>query len=232
MASLILNLDTTPPVAASLALLGPDGDVITLTADQVVEAQLTCDESPAVLLGEYKIWGDVDPNALGSIQVTEETSTWATYSSPPLVAVRLSNGTGVKHVYGRLRDDLHNQTPVLAAQVLFDSSYPSVRVQTPPDRTRLSAQAGFRTSTFAWIANVTFTEYMVRAVPSASSSSLSGSAIGTTAGSSGVAGTGTFPANTPISTSVDAADLVTASPGDGPKTVKVFVRDSTGQWSL
>jgi hypothetical protein len=232
MASLILSLDTTPPVAASLALLGPDGEIVTLTADQVVEAQLVCEQSPAQLLGEYKLWGDVDLNALGSVQDTEGGSSWATYSDPPLVAVRLSNGTGVKHLYGRLRDDLHNQTPVLAAQVLFDASYPAVRVQTLPDRTRLSQQVGFRSSTFAWVSNVAFVEYAVRVVASPASGALSGSPLSTAAGSIGVAGAGTFPADTPITTTVDAADLVSASPGDGPKTIKVFVRDSAGRWSL
>ena len=232
MASVSLTLDTTPPVAASLAVVGPDGlSVLTLSSDAVVLARLTCAQTPEELTGEFKLWGDVDPAANGNIQTLEQDSTWTTYSEA-VIAVRLSGTAGAKALRARLRDDLHNPTAELAAQVLYDPTYPSVAVVDVPDRTRLSQQAGFDTCTLSWAPNVAVVEYQVRAVSSAGSSVHSGSPIGTAHGSTGVAGTGTYPGGTPRTTTVNAADLVAASPGDGPKVVKVFVRTADERWSL
>lgn len=231
MASLLLTLDTTPPTAPSLSVVGGDGQVITTCADQVVLARLVCSATPADLLGEYKLWGDVDLTAYGAIQATEGASSWVTYSDP-LVPIKLSAGAATKHLYGRLRDDLRNPTGVLAAQVIYDPTFPVVSVVTGPDRTRLSKQAGYRTCAFSWQCSVPFAQYMVRAVPATSSGSTAGSPIGTSYGSTGVAGAGTYAASTPMATSVDAADLEAAWAGDGTKVLKVFARDSSGRWSL
>lgn len=231
MTAIPLVLDTTPPALPSLAVVGLDGGVLTLSSDQVVQVRLTCAATPVELAGEYKLWGSVDPAAFGAIQATEGASSWVTYSDP-LVSIRLSAGAGTKSLYARLRDDLRNSTPVLATQVYYDPTYPEVRVVGLPDRTHLSRQAGYRLCSFSWAPSVDVVQYQVRAVPSLSSPHLAGSPVGTTNGSSGVAGFGTFLSGVPVSTSVDAADVIVASPGDGPKVAKVFVRDSAGRWSL
>lgn len=231
MPGITLALDTTPPLLPSLALVGLDGGVITLTSDQVVMAKLTCSATPAELLGEYKIWGDVDPTAYGAVQGSELASSWVTYSDP-LIPLRLSAGAAVKSLYGRLRDDLRNQTPVLSVQVVYDPDYPSVQVVMPPDRTSLSQAAGYRTCTFDWTPSVDVVQYQVRVVPSLGSSAAGGSPVGVLHGSTNVAATGAFLAGAPVHTSIDAADLEAASPGDGQKFVKVYVRDSAGRWSL
>lgn len=231
MVSLLLTLDTTPPLAPSLAVVGGDGQVLTLTSDPVVLARLSCSVPPSVLLGEYKVWGDVDPAAYGAVQATEAASAWVTYSDP-LVPVRLAAGGGTKALYGRLRDDLRNPTAVLAAQVLLDTSYPSVSVLSGPDRARLSMQAGYRACAFTWAPNSDAVRYVVRAVPGVGSSYQAGSPVGTTNGSTNVAGTLALPAGVPVLTLLDAADLGAASPGDGFKVIKVFVQDGAGRWSL
>lgn len=231
MTAVPLVLDTTPPALPSLQVVGLDGGTLTLSSDQVVMVRLTCSVSPATLAGEYEIWGDVDPTAFGSIQTTEGASSWSTYSDP-LISIKVSAGTGAKSVYARLRDDLRNPTAVLATQVYYDPSYPEVRIVALPDRTHLSAQAGYRTCSFTWAPSVDVVQYQARAVPSLSSSHLGGSPVGTAHGSSGVMGFGTFLAGVPVSTSVDSGDLATATPGDGVKVLKVFVKDLAGRWSL
>jgi hypothetical protein len=226
-----LVLDTSPPALPSLVVASLDGGVLTLSAGQVVMVRLACSVTPVDLAGEYKIWGDVDPTAYGAIQATELASSWVTYSDP-LIPIKLSTGAGVKSLHGRLRDDLRNPTAVLTSQVYYDPTYPEVQVVSLPDRTHLSVQDGFRVCSFTWAPSVDVVEYQLRAVPSLASSHLAGSPVGTASGSSGVAGTGSYLAGVPMSTSIDAADLANASPGDGPKVAKVFVRDSAGRWSL
>jgi hypothetical protein len=86
-------------------------------------------------------------------------------------------------------------------------------------------------ATFSWEANVAFSEYVVKVMPSTASPYFSGSPIRADFGSTNVAGSGSFPATTPITTVLKGADLNFASPGDGPKLIRVFVRDVAGRWS-
>ena len=57
--------------------------------------------------------------------------------------------------------------------------------------------------------------------------------IPATAGSSNTSGSaGTYPAATNIQVTITGTDLETASPGDGAKIVKVFVKNEAGTWSV
>lgn len=215
-------LDTAPP-ASPVLLVNGGAD---RTGDRVVMVALA---TPSLDVAEMKIWGDIDPTANPLFQATEGASDWTLWS--PEVAIRLSAGTGRKYLYARLKDDVCNETPAFTDWIDYDADAPVVAITNPPDRTRISATAPCDTTTFSWECGHDFTDYMVRVVPSIGSPREAGVLVGTTHGSTGTAGTGSFPASTPRTTTVRGADLLAASPGDGSKVVKVFCKDTAGVWS-
>ena len=82
-------------------------------------------------------------------------------------------------------------------------------------------------------ADVAFAGYKVCVVPANSSTQDAGTVIPTTAGSSNTSGSaGNYPAATNIQVTITGTDLETASPGDGAKIVKVFVKNEAGTWSV
>ena len=96
-----------------------------------------------------------------------------------------------------------------------------------------SKTAGFNQSIFNFTADVAFAEYKVCVVPANSSTQDAGTVIPTTAGSSNTSGSaGNYPAATNIQVTITGTDLETASPGDGAKIVKVFVKNEAGTWSV
>ena len=214
-------LDTTPPASPALLL---DAGAAT-TGSQTVAVSLTTSDLDAV---EMKVWGDVDPSADVAVQTSELASAWITYAQSK--TVHLAAGDGRKYLYARLRDDVGNPTVVFSDFIDLNTATPVVALTTPLDRGRVSLISPYHQATFGWESSLPFTDYQARLVPSVSSPHLAGIAVPTSGGSLHVSGSGTFPATTTILTTVRAADLLAASPGDGPKRIKVFVR-AAGVWS-
>lgn len=219
-----LTLDTAPP---SSPLLLIDGG-IDRTGSQLVSVAVT---SPDADTQEMLLWGDVDEAHDPDVQRLETDSTWVSYS-PTERLVRLSPGQARKRLYARLRDDVGNETAAFADWVDYDISVPTVEITLAPSRAKVSKVPPAHVTVFGWEANVVFDRYEVRAVPTAGSPRAAGPQIGTAHGSANVSGVGTFASEVPISTSVTGGDLEAASPGDGQKVVKVFVRSADTQaWS-
>lgn len=222
-----LTLDTVAPAGASLVL--NSGDAVTTTA--VVNALL--DTSDGTKTGyQIKIWGDVDPAANANIQATEGTSQWITPGSwPANQAVTLSAGDGSKTINAKIRDDVWNETAVLADTITLDTSIPTANITVGPDATRVSTVAGKRTVNFSFQSDVAADAWKVKVVPATNSTESQGTQIGVTNGSTGVTG-GVLAAATNQSVSLDARDIQAASAGDGDKIIKIFVREvGTGLWS-
>lgn len=225
--SFTIVLDTVPPAAPFLLING--GAVV--TGDSLVEVRLTTVDyqSGAADVDDMKIWGDVDPLHDANIKASEGASSWQPYQE--YVDCKLSNGTATKTVYARLRDDVGNETIAFSDQIVFDTVRPIVGIVTGVTNAKISKVAGFDTAVFSWQCNHPFVEYVVRAVASEGSPYNSGIPIPTLAGSTNVTATGSFPADTPITTTINGADLEAASPGNTLKVIKVFARDSSGSWS-
>jgi hypothetical protein len=225
--SFVLILDTAPPSNPSISLNGGAD----YTGDQIVQARLGTGDYDAgqrdVL--EMKLWGDVDPTADPSVDDSEGLSSWQPYQE--YINVKLAPGDGIKFVYAKLRDDVGNETVAFVDSLTLDTVRPVVTITSGVDHARVSKVAGHDTATFSWESNQPFVEYVVRAVPTSGSPFNAGVPILTTHGSTGVAGTGAFAALTPITSAIHGADLEVANPGDTPKVVKVFVRNSAGNWS-
>lgn len=220
-------LDTAAP--ANPAILLNEGAPV--TGAQVVQVTLSTDdyEGGQEDVAQMKIWGDVDPTADPLVQPTEGASSWQTFLTS--YAVKLAAGDGRKYVRARLRDDVRNETLEFSDFIDLASGVPVVDITTGVDRSRISKISPFHQATFIWESSLPFTEYRVRVVPNAGSPYQAGAPIGSAGGSLNVGGTGSFAADTPITTTIRGADLEVASPGDTTKIVKVFVKGEDGLWS-
>lgn len=180
---------------------------------------------------QMKIWGDVDPNVNTDIQETELTSAWITYSATQ--AIKLSPEDGSKTIYCKLRDNVLNEGSEFSATVTLDQTIPTVTIVSGPTPNKISKIPSKNTSEFTFQCSEIFSEYKVTVVASESSSQAVATTIGSAHGSTNMTGdAGNYPSSTPISCTISGADLEEASPGDGTKIVKVFVKDLAGNWSL
>lgn len=218
-------LDTTGPQSPTF-LVASDA---AYTSTQVVTCQIGTSDNPTTGY-QMKIWGNVDLADNPNIQDTEGNSSWITFSTTQ--AVKLLAGDGIKTLSAKIRDDVWNETTVLSDSITLDTTLPVATITTGPDVTRVSKIAGKRTVSFSWTADTIFDEYKVKVVPSSGSLNTAGTAILTTNGSTNMSGVaGGYPASTAINSTLDGRDLDAASPGDGAKIVKVFIKDTAGNWS-
>lgn len=219
-----LTLDTTAPGGVTLSI---DAGAAT-TTDQSVDLAIATSDGDTTSY-QMKVWGSVDPAADAQVQTTEGASAWIAFSTSKTVTV--STGDGLKTLNVKVRDDVFNESSAASDTITLDTTAPTVDITVAADRTRVSKQATRDTSIFSWAADEAFTEYKVKVVPATNSLHTAGTQIPTTAGSTNVSGTGSFPASTNIETQINGTDLETASTGDGAKIIKVFVL-ANGTWSV
>lgn len=218
-----LTLDTTAPANPSITIEGG----AQYTTQQLVQLALSTSD-PDTIGYQMKIWGDVDPSHDNDIQATEANSQWITYQTAK--QVKLSAGDGNKTLYLRIRDDVHNVSGQASDSIILDMTMPEVTIA-GPDVDRISKVIGKNISAFSFQADQGFQEYKVKVVSSTGASHDTGVQIPTAGGSTNMTGTGSYIAHNPISCQITGQDLEVASPGDGQKIVKVFVRDNAGNWS-
>lgn len=219
-----LTLDTTGPASPSILL---DGGAEYATA-QLVTATIGTADIPTTGY-QMKIWGDVDTTHNASIQDTEVASAWISYATSQ--QVKLSSGDGSKTVYLKIRDDVYNESAQASDTIILDMTLPVVTVSNV-SATKISKVSGKDEMTFQFSSDSIFDEYKVKVVATSGAANGTGTQIGTTNGSANVSGsTGNYPAATPITVTINGADLEVASGGDGAKIIKVFVKDDAGNWS-
>lgn len=221
-----LVLDTTGPSNVRAVI---NGGAAFTTSDLVTVGITTGDTTTANY--QMKIWGDVDTAHSTDIQATEALSKWITLSSSK--QVKLKTGDGAKSISVKLRDDVYNESDVAVDSITLDTSKPVVTV-TNPDVSKVSKIAGKNVASFTFSVDQKFIEYKVKVVSASGSAENTGYQIPTTNGSTNVSGTKAdgFPATTPISVTINGADLELASAGDGSKIIKVFTKDEAGNWSV
>lgn len=218
-----LELDTLGPANPSISIEGG----ATFATNQLVNCTLGTTDS--VKTGyQMKIWGDVDATYDTDVKATEETSNWITYETSK--QVKLSANDGSKTLYIKIRDDVWNVSGQASDSIILDTTIPVVTI-TGPDVTKVSKVTGKDVCAFSFQVDSIFTEYKVKVVTASGAAHDTGVQIPITAGSTNMAATGTFAANTPINCTVKGTDLGTASAGDGVKIIKVFVKDESAHWS-
>lgn len=223
----VVLVDTTSPVRVTASL----NRGVTPTPLSCVQLYL---EVPDHLVGQQdiedmKIWGDVDPNYDPSIQVAEGDSRWMLFI--PWVNVVLSAGNGLKTIHATVRDAVGNETTVSATVTLALDSVPTVTMLSTPAKARYGLTAGFDTFECSWRSDQAFTEYVVTTVTNINDEHDASGTVAITGGTN-LAGTGTWTAGERITSSFTTTQLLTASPGDGPKIVKAFVKNAKGVWSV
>ena len=209
-----LKLDTTAPEISLLKI--NDGDLYT----SIVTVGLTITVAD-LDVHQMKIWGT-------AAAASELDATWETFAASKNVT--LPAGDGLKTVYIKVRDDVENESVVSSASITLDTALPIVTI-TGPDRSKISKVAGMNTAAISFMSNVAFVEYKIKVVPSETSLHDAGVQIPTTGGSTNMAGTGSFPADVAINSTINAIDLDAASSGDGVKIVKIFVKTASGVWN-
>lgn len=213
-----LTLDTVAPSVVTVDI--NNGAIYTTS----VAVSLAISVSDSDTTGyQMKIWGTANAE-------TEDDSSWETYTEEKNVT--LPTGDGLKTVHVIVRDDVGNESTEATDDITLNTAVPAVTV-TGPDKSKISKVEGFNKSVISFISDVAFVEYKVCVVPAVDSLESAGVVIPTTGGSENTSGSDDeYEANTPISVTISGADLEAASSGDGTKIVKVFVKSSTGTWSV
>jgi hypothetical protein len=217
-----IELDTTPPAGVDVSI---DSDAA-YSSDRDVSVAVSSSSPDAT---QVKLYGDVDAAENPDIQPLEVDSNWITLASPH--AVKLSTGDGTKTVKVKVRDDVNNVSSEATDSIILDTTVPTVVVASGPTPAKISKQTTKRTSSLTWSVDEDIAAYEVRVVPSVGSNHTAGTALAATNGSTNVSGDDVSE-GTPVTTTVDGADLEVASAGDGDKVVKVFVQSPSGIWSV
>lgn len=215
-----LFLDTTAPKNLSFTL--DDGSFYTKKQDVILA--ITIDDSDTTGY-QMKIWG-IDGAE------TESDATWENFSTTK--NIKLTDGDGLKTVYGKVRDSVYNESPVASDTInLLDESVPMVTI-VGPDVARISKKSGKNVSTFTFMADKKIVEWKIMVVQdtSATVDASTNVLIQDTNGSVNMSGTTETEANAPILCSIRGEDLEIASAGDGTKIVKVFVKSADNVWSI
>lgn len=228
-----LTLDTTGPASPTISLAG---------GAQYTNAQLinaTISTSDVSTTGyQMKLWGDLDVAwaisggvaVAGTSTLDEAHANWITYATTQ--QVKLSTGDGSKTTYLKIRDNVYNPSAQASTSINLDTALPTVTIS-GPDVNIISQQSGKNVSSFSFQSSVAFQQYIVKVVSASGADHTTGFTIGTSNGSTNMSGVGgNYPANTPINCSINGLDLSTASAGDGPKIIKIFIEDLASNWSV
>jgi hypothetical protein len=214
-----LTLDTTAPQGATLTLSAGAA----YTASTAATADFATSDADTTGY-QVKVWGE-----LSGGPATEGAASWQSYSAS--IAITLSTGDGLKTVSGKIRDDVGNETAVLTNTITLDTTSPVPTISVAFAPTKISKITGFDASTGSFQSDTAIQAWKFKVVPATDSVHTAGTTIPTTGGSQNTTG-GALAITTNQSVTIVGADLETASSGDGPKIVKVFVQDLAGSWSL
>lgn len=220
-----ITLDTTAPSNPVINISG--GAVFATT--QLVNLTVSVGDTDTAGY-TMKIWGDVDKSYNPSIQATEVESGWIAYNTLP--QIMLSAGDGNKTINIKVRDDVYNESSIAIDDIKLDTELPTVTV-TMPDVAKVSKMAGKNLASFTFSCNEEYTDYKVKLVGATGATENTGTQIPTTHGSLNVSGTGSFTSATVTTVTISGADLELAGATTGTKAIiKVFVKDTSGQWSV
>jgi hypothetical protein len=227
-------LDTTGPASPTLSI---NSNAQYTTSALITATVGTADTDKTGY--QMKFWGDIDlawakTNGVvdaAATAVDEASALWIGFNASK--QLQLSASDGNKTVFTKLRDDVFNVSAQASDTITLDSTRPIVTI-TGPDVPKVSKQAGKDTVSFSFSVDTAYTEYKVMYVASSGAAHDTGTnvQVPTTGGSTNMQGTGDFATSSVINCTIKGSDLETAKSGDGAKVIKVFVKDSAGNWSI
>ncbi len=229
-----LTLDTIAPSGISVLL----NDGVTSTTSTAVTLGIECAEATSDY--QMKIWGIASA-------LTESDARWETFQSTKQIT--LPAGDGIKTVYVKVRDDVWNESAAVSDTISLYEKLPTVNVTA--NVSKISLVAGKNVSQLGFVIDEDCSEIKVMIVNNVNDShdNPTNIPIPTTHGSNLDLNDSTCQSqgNTleysvssgetlkPIFgqfARIYAADINAASPGDGVKIIKAFVKSATsGNWS-
>lgn len=215
-----LTLDTVAPSGLTLTI---NSGATTVTSQSVTLGISVSDSDTTGY--SMLIYGDIGTGLL------EGAASWETFGATK--SISLTSTDGSKTVKAKVKDDVGNVCAEATITVTLDTTVPVVSISEGPDYSKISTVDNYDTCTFKFTSDSAFTEYKVMKVAATSTEQSSGTQIGTTNGSTNVSGTGTYAASTPITCTINGADLSAAVSGvNAAYIIKVFVKDESGLWSV
>lgn len=212
-----LELDTLAPSGLSCVI---NGDATSCTTRNVTLSIAISDSSTTGYT--MKVWGIEGADS-------EAAASWETFNASK--SITLTDGDGLKTVYVKVKDDVGNESSIVSDSITLTTMVPVVTVN-GPDRAKISKVTGYDSAIISFTVDTDFIEYKVCVVSATNAIESAGTTIPTTNGSINTSGTGTYSANSAISVTIKGADLELASTGNGVKIIKVFAKDSAGNWSV
>lgn len=228
-----ITLDTIGPSGVSAEING-DETVVTSTA---VTLTVECEDENTEGY-QMKIWG-----VEGAL--TPEEAVWETYRTEKNVT--LPAGDGLKTVSVIVRDDVWNESVVVTDTVTLNTKVPRVESLTVTN-SKISFADGRNITTGVFWAdepvdavkvmlvqdvNATHNNPSNCAILRTNGSYLSDEADGCVYSTESLEGTGNVDTVHGFEFVLYAADVAAASPGDGVKIIKAFVRSkANGNWSV
>ena len=212
-----LELDTLAPSGLSCVI---NGDATSCTTRNVTLSIAISDSSTTGYT--MKVWGIEGADS-------EAAASWETFNASK--SITLTDGDGLKTVYVKVKDDVGNESSIVSDSITLTTMVPVVTVN-GPDKAKISKVTGHDSAIISFTVDTDFIEYKVCVVSATNAIESAGTAIPTTNGSINTSGTGTYSANSAISVTIKGADLELASTGNGVKIIKVFAKDSAGNWSV
>lgn len=213
-----LTLDTLSPLGVSLKI----NNGATYTTNHTVTLSIGCSDSD--LTGyQMKIWG------IDGIS-SESAASWEAFTTSK--SVKLQTGDGLKTVHIKVRDDVYNESSEVTASITLNTAVPAVTIQSQ-DVQRISKVSPKNVCTLAWYADTAFVEYKICVVADINAAHDSGTVIGTSGGSTNMSATGSFTAETVMSSKIYGSDFEKAgATANEQSIVKIFVKNEAGTWSV
>ena len=229
-----ITLDTTGPAGVSVMINNGE----TKTTSLAVNLTISCADE--ILTGyQMKIWGVEGAE-------TESAATWETYNTTKAVTLLPSDGT--KTVYVKVRDDVWNESATATDTINLYTSIPTVsNVELSMSKISRIDKKNYSAGSCQFDEAIDAVKIMIVDNINAAHNASTNCSIPTTGGSyiydedNGDAYPGSVleyettdfdPNMRFLEFEVKADDILSVSPGDGVKIIKVFVRSATsGNWS-
>lgn len=229
-----LELDTLGPQGVQMVV--NDGEAVTTINAAYVK--LTCSDADTTGY-QIKVWGTMQAP-------TEEDASWHNYTGSTHTYV-VSSSNGVKTVYGKIRDDVYNESETMSASFKVSKDKPAVKdLYIGPAKVSLIDGKNIATGSFGYSENISAAKMMIVQDVNATHDNQTNILIPTTNGSYFEYEDGekltademsfenkNCDAIFTILYNINARDIASVAPGDGVKIIKVFVQSAeNGLWSV
>lgn len=231
-----LILDTTGPAGVSVKINGDESK----TTTTAVMLDITCTDADTTGY-TMKVWGNI-VDSMGYPIDTESSASWQNFSNSLNVVLDPSaeGGSELKTIYVRIRDDVWNESATVSDTITLYKKVPTVNVVSTVSK--ISKKSTKSWGIFTLTTDSTCDDIKVMVVSDVNASVDDPSNVELFTDNQGeemtvgaqllMAYNGSLVKDTEYTSMVRGDYLEKASPGDGVKIIKVFVKEFDGNWSV